>query len=98
MFGDCAMFQITNIGIEEGIASGIESMSLTENVKIAMAGGRLVVEGDFKTADVYDTTGVRVATLNANNAEAATAGWHPGIYIIKVANGDSVFTQKVVIK
>lgn len=98
MFGDCAMFQITNIGVEEGIASGIESMSLAENVKIAMAGGRLVVEGDFKTADVYDTTGVRVATLNANNAEAATAGWHPGIYIIKVANGDSVFTQKVVIK
>ena len=100
MFGDdtSQMFQINNVMIEEGIPDGIETVNVGGNTKVSLDGDRLAIEGDFNTAYVYDTTGICVATLNKANVETTTTGWHPGIYIVKIANADSVHTQKVVIK
>ena len=100
MYGDntSQLFQINNVMIEEGIPDGIETVNVGGNTKVSLDGNRLAIEGDFNTAYVYDTTGICVATLNKANVETTTTGWHPGIYIVKIANADSVHTQKVVIK
>ena len=100
MYGDntSQLFQINNVMIAEGIPDGIETVNAGGNTKVSLDGDRLAIEGDFNTAYVYDTTGICVATLNKANAETTTTGWHPGIYIVKIANTDSVYTQKITIR
>ncbi len=100
MYGDntSQLFQINNVMIEEGIPDGIETVNAGGNTKVSQDGDRLAIEGDFNTAYVYDTTGICVATLNKANAETTTTGWHPGIYIVKIANADSAYTQKITIR
>lgn len=100
MYGDntSQLFQINNVMIEEGIPDGIETVNAGGNTKVSLDGDLLAIEGDFNTAYVYDTTGICVATLNKANAETTTTGWHPGIYIVKIANADSAYTQKITIR
>ena len=100
MYGDdtSQLFQINNVMIEEGILDGIETVNAGGNTKVCLDGNRLAIEGNFNTVYVYDTTGVCVARLNKANAETTTTDWHKGVYIVKIANADSVHTQKVIIK
>lgn len=98
IFGESIMFQMNNLEINEGLATAIESIPAGQAAKVSQFGDQLYVEGDFADADVYDTTGLRVASLSRDHAQISTAGWQPGIYIVKVAGTDTAFTKKVTVK
>lgn len=96
-WGDSQIFQINNIMIAEGDVTGMESATMDKSAKVVVDAGRLTVVGDFITADIYDTTGVRIALLSKDNAEISTENWKSGIYIVKLI-GATIDNQKVVIK
>lgn len=97
VFGESLMFQMNNLEIVEGL-TGIETLSADSEIKVCQTGNRLAIEGDFRVADIYDTTGVWIASLSQDRAQLTTSGWQPGIYIIKVACADTVYTKKIRVK
>lgn len=97
VFGECVMFQLNNLQIAEGIADAIETTSAVNDAKVSLNGDQLSVEGDFSAAEVYDTTGLRITSLNPDCNQISTAGWQPGVYLVKIAGAETVATQKIMI-
>ena len=91
-------FQITNIGIEEGITTGIDYTTIGEKVQVGLEGNLLSIKGDFDTAEIYNMSGICVAGISHDNPQINTYGWQAGVYFVKVAHADTVSTAKVIIK
>ena len=53
-----------------------------------------------KEISIYDVLGKRVlqTNLNVNNKEVNVAALNPGVYIIKIKEGDATATRKLIVK
>ena len=63
--------------------------------------GNIIVVGAEEGAmlQMVDVTGRMLACRNASNASAiSTTGMAPGVYILRLVNGDDVKTQKIVVR
>lgn len=98
VFGESMMFQLNNLRIAEGVADNLETIPASEAAKISLDGDLLTVEGDFRTAEVYDMAGMRIVSLNRDHTQVSTVGWQPGIYLVKISGTETVATQKVMIQ
>lgn len=97
-FGESGMFQLNNMEIGIGKVSGIESVITEKAIAVHLRDNYLEIDGEFKTANIYDATGTCIISLTQTDSKITTVGWQPGIYIVKVANVETVYTQKVIIK
>lgn len=95
-FGMSGCFQITNVTVEEGLA--VDAAVADHKAEVSVNGDKLTITGDFDTADIYNMTGMCVASVNDSDAQVNTAHWQSGVYFVKVAKADAVYTTKVIIK
>ncbi len=98
VFDMSAYFQITNISIDEGVVNSIESTMAGNQVNVIIEDGKLSITGDFDGAEIYNTTGVCIASVDNNQTQLGTINWQPGIYFVKVTNASTTYTKKVIIK
>ena len=67
-------------------------------VNLSRNNGSAIVDGEG-TLQVVDMMGRVVVCRDASNASAiSTIGMTPGVYILRLFNGDNVKTQKIVIR
>ena len=66
------------------------------SVKVAVVDGRLVIFGRYRTADVFDITGRRVAHASGNTSSMPLAGMGAGVLIVRVNTAAGVETFKLV--
>lgn len=93
--GNSNIFQIGNIYVGEPTAINNESIS---EVKVFNSGNKINITGDFGKAEIYNTSGVRVGNIDANQPQMSTSNWTPGIYYVKVMDGNSAKVYKTIIK
>ena len=67
-------------------------------VNLSRNNGSAIVDGEG-TLQVVDMMGRVVVCRDASNASAiSTSGMAPGVYVLRLINGDNVKTQKIVIR
>ena len=63
-----------------------------------ISNGNIIVDGEG-TLQVVDVTGHVIVCRDASNASViSTSGMMPGVYVLRLINGDDVKTQKIVIE
>ena len=67
-------------------------------VNLSRNNGSAIVDGEG-TLQVVDMMGRVVVCRDASNVSAiSTSGMAPGVYVLRLINGDNVKTQKIVIR
>ena len=67
-------------------------------VNLSRNNGSAIVDGEG-TLQVVDMMGRVVVCRDASNASTiSTSGMAPGVYVLRLINGDDVKTQKIVIR
>lgn len=56
------------------------------------------IEGDFTSVNVYNSVGQCVGTYSAETTKINVGDLSEGIYVVRVYNGDSFSTRKIIIK
>lgn len=96
--GNSMMFQFGNVSVVEGQPSGISNTVITEaSPRVYVGDGKLSVSGDYKSADVYSVSGMRMGTLSGKGW-LPVSGWKSGVYTVKIVSGGKCMSSKVVIK
>ncbi|MFP9114077.1 T9SS type A sorting domain-containing protein [Flavobacterium sp. RHBU_3] len=76
----------------------IEGLNIYPN---PASGGRLYItskSGQNKDVEIYDVLGKRVLAVNLTGKEVNISELTPGVYIIKVKEGDATETRKLIVK
>lgn len=85
---------IANTGI--GTTTGLSSVNADNPTHISVNGRKLVVDGDFKTLAVYDTTGKLVLTSTAK--ETGLENLIPSVYVVRISNNSTTASHKFAIE
>lgn len=80
--------QVTNIKLTEDNESSIENNS-ADGITVYSTDGKVYIEGEYSSATVYDQMGM---------ARSVDATLNPGVYFVKIMNGNSAKTYKVLVK
>lgn len=95
----CQVFNANSIDVEPKEETAISQAAVADGgVKVAVGGGRLYFFGDYRSADVFSTTGSRVAHVAGSEGSISTAAWGTGVFVVRVDTATGVQTFKVVNK
>lgn len=94
---DCQVLNANSVDVTPKAETAIGNTIADGNsVKVAVADGRLVIFGSYRTADVFDITGRRVAHVSGNTSSMPLAGMGAGVLIVRVNTAAGVETFKLV--
>lgn len=91
----CEVYNAVNA--EKVLSTGINDAAEVDGVYVYANGSEIVIDGAFDGASVYTVDGVLVETVGAGEGVTSVQGLNAGIYIVKVAAGDSAKSVKVVV-
>ena len=79
------------------VVTGVEDIATTQDYSIRASDGVITVSGVSGTVYVYSINGKKVAEATADGGTTGIRISHHGVYIVKVYDGKSSATQKVII-
>ena len=79
------------------VVTGVEDIAITQDYSIRASDGVITVSGVSGTVYVYNINGKKVAEATADGGTTGIRISHHGVYIVKVYDGKSSATQKVII-
>ena len=91
---------VFSVNETDGPSTGSGTFAIISNGNIIITDGPSTDSGACSTLQVMDVTGrvVRTVGLSHCGSRITTAGMVPGVYVLRLINGNDLKTQKIVIE
>lgn len=77
------------------VTSGIKNAAENSDIKVYVAAGNLVIEGEYQNAEVYTVEGTLVKVIEGNTNMTSMQDLDNGIYVVRVNDGTNYGVTKV---
>lgn len=93
-----ALFLLFSLGVSAQDKQGIDGLSFYPN---PVSNGKIYITSKSsldKEITIFDVLGKKVLQVTMNSRELNIASLSPGVYIIKIHEGDATATRKLIVK